>query len=73
MAHRRGIGALQSDGGMGSRRACSNRHFLGLGQIAAQRPFAVDMLARRQRGEDNGAVFGDFDRDHDNVDIRVAG
>ena len=46
--------------------------FPRLGQIASQRPFAVNMLARRQRGQYNSAMLGHLHGDRDDVDIWIA-
>ena len=49
----------------------SRRHFARFGEIATQRPFAIDMLAGRQRGQDDGAMFGHLHRHRDDVDSRI--
>ena len=72
MAHGPAVFALQADADMDASGAGGVGHFLCFGQITPQRPFAIDMLARRNRRQHNGAVFGHFDRHRDDIDIGIA-
>ena len=54
---------LQSDGYMNTGPACSDRQFLAFGEIAAQRPLAINVLARGQRVQDQFAMIGNLDGD----------
>lgn len=70
-AHRRGGEALQADRDAAVRAGRRGGHLLRLGEVAAERPFAVDVLAGLQRGQDDRPVLGDLHRDADEIDLGV--
>ena len=68
-----GVGPLQTDRDMRAGGARGGGQFLRLGQIAPQRPFAIDVLVGLQSCQDDGPVFRHFHGDGDDVDVRIAG
>ncbi len=62
---------LKADDGSHAGRARRSREFFGLGEIAAEGPFAEDVFTRCKRCEHEIAMRRDADADDDEIDVRI--
>ena len=63
--------ALKSDGMADSLALGCLQHCDGLGGVASERPFRIDVLAGVDRGHDRREMVGHLDADGDQVDVRM--
>jgi hypothetical protein len=61
---------LQADRDVNARRSRHGCHLFGLGDVAAQGPFAIHVLARRQRSEHQFAMVRNAGRYRNEIDAR---